>query len=226
MWVAQVRANALSSAAYRSTEPKKRKRAEAFHGAALDEALEMMGGEQTLDAVARKKAKHIKGAITWARLADGVANALTSDVLGLRTEDALREAVERASLLHARLEERDGSKQGRVTHATREAIGLVTGVARVLGELRAVRDGKVTADYETAGRAASLRQRWNRIGGESNGFVRRLMEECVAHVLASDSQSGAVRAVYTRALTQWQAPTPPLASDGEQLTWDSDDDLL
>ena len=57
-------------------------------------------------------------------------------------------------------------------------VGLY-GVASVLEEMAAVRDGKAPS-FETAGRAASLRGRWNRLGGGANAVVRQLVEACVA----------------------------------------------
>jgi hypothetical protein len=183
---------------------------------------------QGLAELGRAKAEHIpRNKMTWAHLADLVIRALKKDMCAVEDDEALSEAIERAKQLHARLEARDADKGSRVTKDAREGILLLSSIASMLNELRRVRDSEMPPSYETAGRATSLRQRWNRVG-DPTAFIRTLMEACVARVLTSAASDG-VKAIYTRALTHWQTkPTSSQASsdDGERVTWnDSDDEL-
>ena len=210
---------------YRSDGKGKRVREESFEDEdALEEALDLMS-DNDFQNLAHKRARHIKGTLSWARLADGASRTVADQFLTLRTDDDLRRAVEHAQELYARLQERTGIPHARVTKDQREKINLLYAIATALSELVRVKSGNLKPDYDTAGRASTLRQRYRQLGGGEQPFVRQLMEQVVSKVLAT-STSGAVKAVYNRALSHW-LPTPPVpaSSEGTQVQWDSDDDF-
>ena len=215
MWASEVRAQALLP--YRGA---KRERGE-WGDSAVDEALELLS-ENRHDVLARKKARHVKGPLTWARIADGAVRTLTADLVGAGSGEDLQDAIARVQELHARMEARDASKLGRITREVRDGVVGLYGVASVLEEMAAVRDGKAPS-FETAGRAASLRGRWNRLGGGANAVVRQLVEACVAHVLTSSATDG-MKALYSRALSHWLPVSPaPQEPKGERISFDDDD---
>ena len=211
---------------YRSDSKGKRVREEeSFENEeGLEEALDLMS-DNDFQNLANKRARHIKGTLSWARLADGASRTIADQFLTLRTDDDLRRAVDHARELHARLQERTGIPHARVTKDQRERINLLHAIAIALSELIRVRSGSLKPDYDTAGRASTLRQRYRQLGGSEQPFVRQLMEQVVSKVLAT-STSGAVKAVYNRALSHWLPSLPvPASSGGTQVQWDSDDDF-
>ena len=110
-----------------------------------------------------------------------------------------------------------------MTKDQREKINLLYGIATTLSELWKVKTGSLKPDYDTAGRASTLRQRYRHLGGSEQPFVRQLMEQAVSKVLATSS-SGAVKTVYNRALSNWLPSPPPSmpSSPGARVEWDED----
>ena len=138
---------------YRSDGKGKRVREESFEDEdALEEALDLMS-DNDFQNLAHKRTRHIKGTLSWARLADGASRTVADQFLTLRTDDDLRRAVEHAQELYARLQERTGIPHARVTKDQREKINLLHGTATALSELVRVKSGNLKPDYDTAGRA-------------------------------------------------------------------------
>ena len=208
---------------YRS-DGKKRVREESFEDDALEEALDLMS-DNDFQNLANKRARHIKGTLSWARLADGASRTIADQLLTLRSEDDLRRAVDHARELHARLQERTGIPHARVTKDQREKINLLHGIATTLSELWEVKSGSLKPDYDTAGRASTLRQRYRLLGSDHQPYIQKLMEQAVSKVLSASS-SGATKAVYNRAMSTWLPSPPPSTpsspSSGTKVEWDDD----
>ena len=186
---------------------------EAFHGPALEEALALLS-HNDFQNLARRRATHVRGKLSWTRLAEGAARGIGSELAAARTDGEVDEAVERAEELRARLEARDALPGVRITAQTRHAVGQVARAARALDELRRVADGTLRPDHDTAARAGALRVRMRALGGE--GSARRLVEAAAAAVLGSGASEG-VKVGYTRALAAW---LPPEERAGSAVEWD------
>ena len=209
-------------------DSKKRGREESFDNDTLEEALDLMS-DNDFQNLANKRTHHIKGTISWARLADGASRTIADQFLTLRTDDDLRRAVEHARELHARLQERTGIPHARVTKDQRDKINLLHSITTTLAEITRVKGGSLKPDYDTAGRASMLRQRYRLLGGgDQQPFIQKLMEHAVSKVLTTSS-SAAVKSVYNKGLSTWLPSPPPSVpsspSSGTKVEWDSDDDF-
>ena len=92
-------------------------------------------------------------------------------------------------------------------------------LTQALGQMAAVRSGTLAPNHDNGARATVIRQKWVRLGLGDSPFVKKLMEETVATVLAS-SASGGVKALFNRAMATWLPPPAP--TDGTTVEWDSD----
>ena len=187
---------------------------------ALERALELMASVD-FHNIANARFAEIRGPVSWAKLGDFVCHALKREFAATETSAELTDAVHYARALEARLRARDGVKGARTTRELRDAIASIGALAKLLGELQSVRSEKVTPDHDSGARATVLRQQWSKVVGAPTPWLKRLMEETVAQVLASDATPG-VKSLYTKALATFLPPPAPTSPRGEQILWDSD----
>lgn len=217
----------------RATQPKRapKRRERRYRGGKraradepLHEALDLLGNNDAASiakARAPSLAERVRGKFTWASVGEWVASEVGARLLD-RT--AMEESVDAAKELYARLQQRDGARNARVTTALRDRIAHVHSVAVTLDELTRVAGDTLVASYDTAGRASTLLRRWLALGGQKAGWPRALMEAATARVLGSAASAG-VKASYTRALAAW-LPPPNGGLIGERVEWTDADDLL
>ena len=241
MWHAEYHALALDLGY--SSSSKRSRPARHHSDAATDEALDLMEIND-FSTLNKRRAQHIKGVLSWAKLAEVATNGVLRELLSCSSDDDLHKAAQRATELRARLDVRDSVRGARTTNDARHQIHLVESVANTMRELKAVRDNKTTASYDTANRLLALRSKWSRLlpndpmVDRDNAFVRSLVQNASASVLGAGSVSDGVKALYAKAVTQW-TPSPPAGqsrshspsdqsshseSGGTRISWDSDDD--
>ena len=204
---------------YRNSEKRER---EDTPSTALEEALSLLHvNDSTL--LSKTRPRFIRGSVTWARLGDMAATEVAQNLLSVQSTAALDRAVDHAQELGNALGARDAVPGARVTTALRHQITLLVGLTKGLDEVSRIREGKLKPNFENAGRANMLRQRWLRIGGGENVWVSQSIEQATAKVLASSTTAG-VKSLWTRALSSW-LPQVHLPSTGAtRVQWDSDDD--
>lgn len=190
----------------------------------LDEILDLLAIHDH-GALKRKRAAHVPGKLTWARLASLAVEALTPALL--RGEEA---AVERTLLLRARLEQRDAERHARVTTETRDAIVKLAGLATSMRAATELAEGETP----TEGRVyalLSLHQRWWGVcRGEARRFdpatILALVRRACGAVLQDATAHASLKGIATRALQRW-TPMDVGSSrlgdgDGEAVAWDDD----
>ena len=209
---------------YRSGE-RKRPREDSFEGGALGEALELLG-DNSFSNLANHRAKHIKGTLSWARLAEGVIRGIANELMTVRSDYGAQRAIENARELYVRLEARDAVPHVRVTLDVREKIVLLYKAAQTLHELLHMKAGTLEPNYDTAGRAITFKQKWNLLGGKEQPWIRNVMEQAVSKVLADPRATAGMKAMYNRALSHWLPSVAPVSpGEGTSVQWDSDDDV-
>ena len=204
----------------------KRGREHASSSDALHETLELLAVNDYND-LSRARPRFVKGSLTWARLATSASAAIAHQLLSVRSDQALEEAVENVRELMHRMETREGVPGARITKEIREQITLLFKVAATLSDLQGIAAGRKPTE-DAAGRTTALRMLWNRLGGDDNPLVSDLITEAVAKVLASSAPSY-VKSLFNRSLTHW-LPSPPAgsaspSSQGTKVSFDSDDDF-
>ena len=222
-----MRAQKLSAAAmpYRSSATPYRSSATPD---AIAEGLSLLDPSLGYEALKKHKPKHLRGPMTWTKIAEAVAKRIGEALVTAADKDEINEAAAHAKKLDRRLRQRDASRDGRVTVQTRELVGLVSGAAVALSQLAAlIQDGSAEALARTSlddgGRAIALRSKMvklrERFGG-SISYARTILEKAVGMVLASGAHAG-VKSLYFKALEQWPAAAAPV--DGTSVSWDDDD---
>ena len=184
-------------------------------------------------ALAQRRATHVGGKLTWARLATLAVDYLTPALL--RGHE-----VERALLLGARLAQRDADKRARVTTETRDAILRLTHLANALQAA-----SKLASGAEPTERAVyallALHQRWSSVRrAQSRVFepapILALVQRAAGAVLQSSAHAS-LKGLATKALMHWAPPSsaaptaaPPKRAKlghapdrGEAVEWDDDD---
>ena len=117
----------------------------------LDEILELLSVNDH-GTLARRQATHVRGKLTWARLATLAVEALTPPLL--RGHE-----LTRVALLGARLQQRDAEKSARVTTETRDAILRLTNLAHSLRAATELADAAEPTEKRVYALLA-LHQRW------------------------------------------------------------------
>ena len=180
-------------------------------------------------ALKKHKPKYVRGPMTWAKIAEGVANAVGEALLNATDRDEVKEAAARAAKLDKRLRQRDASRDGRVTKQTRELIQLVCSAAAALLHLVLLiqnhsDESLARTSLDDGGKALSIYSRMVKLHERYGGsivFSRRLLERAVRLVLASSAHDG-VKSLYFKALERW--PSAPSASSasvgGTSVQWD------
>jgi hypothetical protein len=232
LWPSQERAALLLEAAstYRSGAKRRRPgNPEAFTTPQIRESLILLkqNGYTTLQ---NSRTTHIRGTISWARLANACGHGIAKLLLHIDSDNALDDATTFAREMVERLDSRDASKHARVTMETRDIITLVGKTGMILEELVRVRDGGDATD-QSAGRATQLRQLYNRLNPlgivRVNTYIRELVRNATSKVLASPTASGYVTSMYTRTAQMWLPATESRAAQeprGEQVSWTDDED--
>ena len=187
---------------------------------ALERALDLLENND-FTHIAHTPFPQIRGPVSWAKVAEFACNKIKIDLAGLRSEGDLRDVASHATILLSRLEARDGVKGARTTRELRDTIMQIATLTRALTEVGRIHSGSLSANFETASRASTIRQLWARLGVKDNPWVKGLIEHTVAQVLTSNATPG-VKAAFTRLLLAWQPPPPSNA--GTKVQWDSDDD--
>ena len=186
---------------------------------ALERALDLLE-ENGYSSLAHTRFPEIKGPVSWASLAAYACDAIKRELALARNVDDLQEAIEHARILESRLQRRDGVKGARTTLPLRDTITTLTTLTNSLGEMAAIRSGTLQPNHDNASRATVIRQRVLKLKLGDTPWIKRLMEETVASVLASGASAG-VKALFTRAMSRW-LPSPAPSSEGTKVEWDSD----
>ena len=181
-------------------------------------ALELM--ENNTPSLSRARFPAIKGPLSWARLGDFVCDAIRTQLSEAQNEDDIALAASHARVLQGRLQARDRIKGARTTRDLRDTINATVALTAGLLEMVRIRSGDLRPDHDNGARAGVIRQRWVRLKLGTSPFVKQLMEQTVARVLAGSASAG-VKALFNRALTHW-LPPPPAPVDGTTVEWDSD----
>ena len=167
----------------------------------------------------------MKGALSWAKLGEYAVEAIKTELHAIRSEEDLREAAHHARTLASRLHTRDGVRGARTTRELRDSIGLVASLTKVLTEMERIRSGELRPNHDNGANAQTVRQRWVRLGLGDNPWIKRMVEQTVANVLASGGTSAGVKSLFTRAAATWLPPPTLSAEDGERVEWSDDDDM-
>ena len=192
-----------------------------WDGAAIEESLDLLA-DHDYENLKHKQPKHVptRSAPTWASLAQGASNAIAADMVRVRSDGELREAIGRGKELLSRLQ----SRSARVPNELRHKIELIGGAADALTDLLALRDGAKAPTFPMSERLLSLRMRLGRLGLTQNTWLRGCVEKAAAAVLSSQASPG-LKAMLTRLAAQW-LPPPPQPTGGVQVQWsDSEDDF-
>jgi hypothetical protein len=200
---------------YRSTKRAREER-DSDH---LERALELLE-ENEYNSLAHTRFPPLKGPVSWAALGTYACDSIKRELASTRDADDLHDATEHARILESRLRKRDSIKGARTTLVLRDTITNLAALTKALGEMVAIRSGTLQANYDNAGRASVLRQRCRNLGLGELPWIKRVMEETVATVLASDA-SGGVKALFNRAMFHW-LPSPAPSTEGTKVEWDSD----
>ena len=190
----------------------------AWDGAAIEESLDLLA-DHDFENLKHKRPKHVpmRGAPSWASLAQGASTAIAADMVRARSDGEVREAIDRGRELRSRLQ----SRSARVPNELRHRIEMVGGAADALSDLLAARDGRAPT-FAMAERLLSLRMRLGRLGLTQNAWLRGCVEKAAAAALSSQASPG-LKAMLTRVAAQWLPP--PTTTGGVQVQWsDSDDD--
>ena len=187
---------------------------------AFERALDLLS-ETDFANIAHASFPQIRGPVSWAKLGEFVCHEIKRSLAALHTEDDLRDAASHATVLFSRLQARDSVKGARTTRELRDTIMQIAAVMKALTEAHRIYSGSLTPNFESASRISTVRQLWARLGIKDNPWVKGLMEQVVAGVLASDATPG-VKAAFNRLLLAWLPPPP---SSGTRVQWDSDDDF-
>ena len=203
-----------------------------YRGAQLDELLQLLE-ENDYENLRHARAEHVKGPMTWARLAGLAVDRIRRPLL--RGE---RDAEDDAETLEQRLAARDASTSSRVTGELRARIEQLVRVGKGVHATRELAEG-ATPTEELVGLMLGLRQRWFALRGDEavdKKWLVDLVSQAAARVLQSNAH-GALKGLAGRAVTQWAPPAPPAPAaslkrprlgeegGGEKVTWDSDDDF-
>ena len=184
----------------------------------LERALELLE-ENSHSSLAHTRPPPIKGPVSWASVGAYACDVIKRELARARNADDLHEAIEHARILESRLRKRDGVKGARTTLALRDTITNLAALTKALGEMVAIQSGVLEPNYDNAGRATVIRRKVVKLGLGDTPWIKRVMEETVAAVLASNA-SGGVKALFNRAMASF-LPTPP-PTEGTQVEWDSD----
>ena len=188
----------------------------------LEHALELLEAND-FSSISHAHFPQVKGALSWAKLGDYVVETIKKELHTIRSEEDLREAAHHARTLASRLHTRDGVRGARTTRELRDSIGLVASLTKVLMEMERIRSGELQPNHDNGANAQTVRQRWVRLGLGDNPWIKRMVEQTVANVLASGASAG-VKSLFTRAAATWLPPPTLSPEDGEQVEW-SDDDM-
>jgi hypothetical protein len=184
----------------------------------LERALELLE-ENDFSSLAHARFPKVKGALSWAKLGEYACDAIKRELVQARDGEDVDEAIEHARILESRLRARDGIKGARTTRELRDAIMNLAALTKALGEMAAIRSGTLAPNHDNGARSTVIRQKWVRLGLGDSPFAKRLMEETVATVLASNTNGG-VKSLFNRAMATWlPSPSP---TEGTKVEWDSD----
>ena len=184
----------------------------------LERALELLE-ENDFSSLAHARFPKVKGALSWAKLGEYACDAIKRELVQARDGEDVHEAIEHARILESRLRARDSIKGARTTRELREAIMNLAALTKALGEMAAIRSGTLAPNHDNGARATVIRQKWVRLGLGDSPYVKKLMEETVATVLASNTNGG-VKSLFNRAMATWLPSPAP--TEGTKVEWDSD----
>ena len=184
----------------------------------LERALELLE-ENGYNSLAHTRFPPIKAPVSWASLGTYACDAIKRELVQARDGEDVDEAIEHARILESRLRARDGIKGARTTRELRDAIMNLAALTKALGEMAAIRSGTLAPNHDNGARSTVIRQKWVRLGLGDSPFAKRLMEETVATVLASNTNGG-VKSLFNRAMATWLPSPAP--TDGTKVEWDSD----
>jgi hypothetical protein len=213
MWPAEVMAQALATPYRAST----------YSDAAVDEALRLLRPDLSFAELKKQRAQHVRGPLTWAKLAEGVGRAVGEELLHVDEVDEIRHAAAHAARLRRRLAQRDASHGARVTLQTRELVIRVSEAAATLHQLASLTAESADAlTLDDGGRTIALHGKLVKLRDEFGGslsYPRRVLERAVSTVRASAAHGG-VKSLYEKALERWPASAAgaagaaPAADDG------------
>ena len=186
----------------------------------LERALELLE-ENGYNSLAHTRFPQIKGPVSWAFLGAYACGAIKRELAQARDGEDFHEVLEHARILESRLRARDSIKGARTTRELRETIINLAVLTKGLGEMVAIRKGKLAPNHDNGARATVIKQKWVRLGLGDSPFVKKLMEETVATVLAGNA-SGGIKALFNRAMATWLPSPAP--TEGTKVEWDSDFD--
>ena len=206
----------------------------AYRGAndRIQEALELLRINDHA-ALLKASSTHVRGPLTWARVAELVLTHAARALLdGGETRATV--ATHQARDLESRLATRDASPTARVTQKLRARIELVVRAAAALGATIQLREGVVPTE-DRVGKLVALKMRWYRLREEFGEgemeesdveWVRAIALGACGHVLSHPEADGGLKAMAARAAAAWAADPPASknARVGEAVPWD--DDLL
>ena len=191
----------------------------------LEEVLSLLAIHDH-DELLRRRARHVDGRLTWARLGQIAVDALAPRLL---RDDS--DAADLALELGARLEERDAAKHARVTIELRDGIQRIVGLARALKTTRALSKRDMPSEEDVRA-MMSLHQRYHTLRrvypSGTDEWIKNLVQTRVASVLQSSAHAF-IKDLAARALAPWTPP--PLPNDakrprvGERVEWSDDDDF-
>lgn len=169
----------------------------------LDELLELLSVHDH-SALLRRRATHVRGKLTWARLASLAVDLLSKKLIRGRE-------VERALLLGERLAERDREKHARVTTETRDAIARLTFLARALAHATELLNGDTPTELRVYS-LLGLHQRWEALrrsltlsasdARRARATILALVQQAVGAVLQSDAHAS-LKGIASKALSRW-----------------------
>jgi hypothetical protein len=205
---------------YRSGGKRAREESETQH---LESVLDILETND-FSTIAHTRFPKVKGTLSWAKLGEYACDAIKRELAAVRDESDLQEAMEHAKALQSRLRVRDNVKGARTTNQLRDAINNLAALTQALFEMIRIRSGALKPDHDNGARATVIKQKWVRLSLGDSPWAKRLMEETVAFVLASNA-SGGVKSLFNKAVASWLPSPAPSAMDGEKVIWDSEDDL-
>ena len=183
----------------------------------IELALELLS-DNDFNNLSHQRFPGVKGTPSWAKIGEYAVAEIKRELATARSEDELFDAVHHARSLAARLQARDHVKGARTTQELRLSIKTIASLATALGVMQKIRSGKMQPDHDIGAGATTLRQRWVRLGIADNPWIKTLMEQTVATVLAGNASPG-IKAFFTRALTPW-LPQDVEQKSGTKVEWD------
>ena len=190
----------------------------------LDRALELLETNDFSNLAHARFPSVVKGPLSWAKLGEYACNQIKRELANLHSEEELLEIAHAANVLQSRHHKRDTIKGARTTKELRDCIMKIASLLASLEEISGVRSGETTPTFEIASRATTLRQLYARLQIRDSQFIKTMVEQAVARVLASSSASPGLKSAFNRLLLHWLPPPPKTSSGGTKISFDSDDD--